>query len=378
MPSRSRLFLPCLIAVALACGGDATGPGVEPAPVITVTGVADGETYQMPVTIGISVDRGSYEATLDGATFVSGSTVSAPGEHTLQVSARNGVATSSRTISFSIAGELGELLVASWNVEFFGDASNGPPDERLQLQNVSSVIATTGADVWGLQEVVAAPAFDSLKARLPGYDGFLASDPRVASGSAFYSVNEQKLAFLYRTAAATLVSARLILTSQNSTFAGRPPLEVRMRIGDGTAAQDAVFIVLHLKCCTDAGDWEQRASAAAALKSYLDATWPTQKVWIIGDWNDDLDVSIDAGRPTPFANFIADSADYRFPTKALSDARVSTLTFFPDAIDHHLVTNEVYAGYVAGSAAAPRPAIANYSSTTSDHYPVLTRYRPGT
>ncbi|MBW3571773.1 MAG: PKD domain-containing protein [Gemmatimonadetes bacterium] len=48
-------------------------------------------------------------------------------------------------------------------------------------------------------------------------------------------------------------------------------------------------------------------------------------------------------------------------------------------VDHHLGTNDMQAAYVAGSAKV-LPAdqyIANYDQTTSDHYPVLTRYTWG-
>lgn len=139
------------------------------------------------------------------------------------------------------------------------------------------------------------------------------------------------------------------------------------------------MVVLHAKAFDDTVSWTRRRDAGVALKAYLDATYPTQKVAVIGDWNDDVDVSITAGRASPYQPFVADSARYRFPTAALSAARVSSTTRFPDLIDHHLVTNELAAAYVAGSATVYRldEHIAGYAATTSDHYPVLTRYRVG-
>jgi hypothetical protein len=102
-------------------------------------------------------------------------------------------------------------------------------------------------------------------------------------------------------------------------------------------------------------------------------------VWVIGDWNDDTDVSITAGSPTPWANFLSDAARYTFPTKALSDARISSSVTYPDFIDHQLFTNEVGPMYIASSASVLRADtwVPSYGTTTSDHYPVFSRYNFG-
>ncbi|HEV3049409.1 MAG TPA: lamin tail domain-containing protein, partial [Longimicrobium sp.] len=54
-------------------------------------------------------------------------------------------------------------------------------------------------------------------------------------------------------------------------------------------------------------------------------------------------------------------------------------TSFTDMIDHHLNTNELNATLVAGSTEVYRvdSYISSYDATTSDHYPVLTRYTFG-
>src|SRR5262249_38419831 len=94
---------------------------------------------------------------------------------------------------------------------------------------------------------------------------------------------------------------------------------------------------------------------------------------------DDLDTSITPQEPSPYSNFVNDAADYKFPTKALSDAGIASTVGFPDTIDHHLNTNDSNAQYVTGSAEVYRvdQFISNYGNTTSDHFPVLTRYNWG-
>jgi len=180
-------------------------------------------------------------------------------------------------------GTAASLDVASWNVEWFGDAANGPSNDALQLSNVRDVIAGTDADVWGMVEVVDVADWNSLKSQLTGYSGILANDASVTSGSTYYSASEQKVGLLYKTALATVLSAKIILTANDNDFAGRPPLEVKLRITLNGTTEDVVFIVLHMKAFDDVASWQRRQNAAVALKSYLDATYPTQKVVVMGD-----------------------------------------------------------------------------------------------
>jgi endonuclease/exonuclease/phosphatase family metal-dependent hydrolase len=276
-------------------------------------------------------------------------------------------------------GTAATLDVAGWNLEWFGDPSNGPADDALQLSNVKDVIAGVDADVWGLEEVVDATEWSSLKSQLPGYTGILASDASVTSGSAYYGATEQKVALLFKSSIATVVSSKIILTANDFDFAGRPPLEVKLHVTLNGGSEDVVFIVLHMKAFNDAASWQRRQNASVALKSYIDTNYPTQKVVVVGDWNDDVDTSITPGQATPFANFVSDAARYTYPTKALSDAGVASTVSYPDLIDHHLDSNEMYASYVAGSAQAFRADsyIASYGTTTTDHFPVITRYNYG-
>ena len=71
------------------------------------------------------------------------------------------------------------LDIASWNIEWFGDTGNGPTNETLQLQNARAVIAGADFDIWGVAEIVSLAQWNSLKAQLPGYAGFLAKEPNV-------------------------------------------------------------------------------------------------------------------------------------------------------------------------------------------------------
>jgi hypothetical protein len=138
------------------------------------------------------------------------------------------------------------------------------------------------------------------------------------------------------------------------------------------------IIVLHAKAGSDAASYARRLSAAAALKEWLDRIYPLRAVWVIGDFNDDVDVSITTPQPTPYAAFVQDVARWRFPTKQLSDARIASTVSFPDLIDHQLVSAVAGLRVIDRSIRAWRldSLIPSYRTTTTDHYPVVAGYMP--
>jgi hypothetical protein len=278
------------------------------------------------------------------------------------------------------------FTLGHWNIEWFGSDTQGPPRstspggtlDDLQIANARNLIGDAGVNLWGLVEMVDTTDFQALKAQLPGYNGFLSDDPVVVLGSSYYGPAEQKLGVLYDSRL-TFQSATLILTSSATDFAGRPPMRVDFTTPIQGSSSPLTLIVLHMKAFEDQVSYDRRQRAGAALKSYLDSVLPSSRVFVVGDWNDDVDVSIsrDGGvpLPSPYENFVAAPNDYSFITRPLSLAGESSTTSFPDMIDHTLASNEAVADYVPNSVRVLRPTwIPDYDGTTSDHYPVLSRY----
>jgi len=271
------------------------------------------------------------------------------------------------------------LDVVPWNLLFFGAPNSGPSDELLQLARVRDVILGTDADLWAVQEVVSKSSFDALLAELPGYGGVLASDSAVTDGSAYYGTSELKTGLIYKRSAAQLDRARVVLGDLEHEFAGRPPLEVHLRltVGGGTAV-DAVVLVIHAKANWEVASWERRMAAAAGLKKYLDETWPTQLLLVPGDWNDDLDESITPGRDTPYRNFLDAAPVWEFPPVALGEHGATPLVDLDPAVEHILASDEAMASYQAGSAQVYRADehVPAYRETTRAHLPPIARLVP--
>lgn len=373
---------------------------VYAAPAITDLALAPatlGEAYeyglsstggQLPVRWSLAEGTLPPGLTLAASGDLSG-TPSVVGRYAFTVRLQDGnTAQTTRALTLEVRDPSAAFLfnVGNWNIEWFGSTSNGPTDETLQLNNVRTVMQQTVMDFWALEEVVNTAQFNALKQGLPGYDGFVANDPSVTNGSASYSTNEQKVAVLYRTSMVQVLRREVILGSDPSldyAFAGRPPLRVDLRVTRNGVTVDMVAIVLHMKAESDPGtaDYDRRKNAGLALKQYLETTLANARVIVLGDWNDDVDVSIvrdpsntSVYLPSPYQGYVDQPAEYTFLTRPLSLQGIGSSPGFHNVIDHQLVTNELAASYVSNSAQVVVPTIANYATTTADHYPVVSRF----
>ncbi|RKG88486.1 putative Ig domain-containing protein [Corallococcus terminator] len=296
--------------------------------------------------------------------------------------------TVSRRLPLTVLAPSKLFTVGHWNLEWFGAPNQGPPrstsdgglPDDLQVAGAREVMGSANAHVWGLVEMVDTADFDTLKAGLPGYTGFLANNSTyVLSGTSLYSAGEQKPGILYDSSL-TYRSAQIILTAQAADFGGRPPLRVDFTTRIHGEDAPLVVIVVHMKAFEDLTSYGQRLRSSAALKNYLDVWLPEARVLVIGDWNDDLDESIatDNGTalPTPFANFLDDPTHYTFITELLTVTRNRTTVEYDEVIDHTLTTDEMTIEAVPGAVQVLRPetSIPDYAGAVSDHYPVLSRY----
>ena len=90
-----------------------------------------------------------------------------------------------------------------------------------------------------------------------------------------------------------------------------------------------------------------------------------------------MDESITSGRDTPYRPLVDAGPDWVFPTAELSTTGETSILGYDDVIDHILASDEIMAWYETGSALVYRvdEHIPDYEDTTSDHLPVLVRFR---
>ena len=143
------------------------------------------------------------------------------------------------------------------------------------------------------------------------------------------------------------------------------------------------FVGIHAKAnsaSSSANDYARRKEGADLLKKLLDTSYMGANTLILGDYNDVLNGTIATG-VTPavssYNSFVADSANYVSLTLPLAKAGAQSTVSYNTVIDNVIASKAMATYYISGSAAVRTDlaaGIANYGTTTTDHYPVYTRY----
>lgn len=270
----------------------------------------------------------------------------------------------------------GRLETVTWNIEWYGSESHGPSDEILQTKNVVEVMDSLKADLYALQEIRGRESMQNLLQHLQGYRGFVADHIGWI----------QKTAFIYNERAIDSLSAGAITEGQDSyDWAGRLPLYFAFNYTFNSQTVPVYAVVIHAKANTGSPAekqeaYERRKRAADSIYRFLQQNRPDANIILLGDFNDDVDRSIvDGISTTPYDDFVADTVNFDVITHSLSMMGRSSYIEEPgsDLIDHIVISNELTDEYQPGSEAVyDRPVIyiENYSTTTSDHLPVWSKF----
>lgn len=289
------------------------------------------------------------------------------------------------------------LEIVNWNIEWFGHTSMGPTNEAQQQQNVKTIMQNIGADLYGLVEVVDESKLAAIVSQMPGYSYVICNygSHTNTNESGFTPLSEaQKEAFVYKTSIfSNITTAPLLSQGINSTadlsnpaynyFAsGRFPYMMKADVTLNGNTQTVRFVLIHAKANTSPTltSYNRRKAGADTLRYTLNNLYPNDKIIILGDFNDDLDVTITDGitpNTTSYSAFTTDNANFFAPTLALSLAGKKSTVSYNDVIDHVVVSNEMQCAYMPASAnilTDVTSLVSNYGSSTTDHYPVFTRF----
>ena len=287
------------------------------------------------------------------------------------------------------------LEVVNWNIEWFGSPSLGPTNDAQQQSNVSTILGDIGADIYGLSEVVSETRLQNVVNQMPGYAYVLSnygSHTNTSANPPSALADAQKLAFVYKTSVFSNVTAAPLLSqginssadltnpAYNYFASGRFPYMMTADVTLNGVTKKIRFVLIHGKANTSptATSYARRKAGADTLALTLNTLYPNDRILILGDFNDDLDKSITAGfTTTSYVAFTSDNARFFAPTLALSLANKRSTVSYNDVIDHVVISNELQCFYMSSSAnilTGVANLVTNYGSTTSDHYPVFTRY----
>jgi Bacterial Ig-like domain/Ig-like domain CHU_C associated/Secretion system C-terminal sorting domain len=290
------------------------------------------------------------------------------------------------------------LDVVNWNIEWFGSSTLGPTNDNLQEQNIKTVMQNIGADVYALEEVVSEARLANIVSQMPGYSYVLSNYGSYTNSNqagAGTLADAQKLGLVYKTAmfpggftTQALLSAGINTAADVSNPAynwyasGRFPFMATGTTTLNGSTKTIRFIVVHAKANTSPTltSYQRRKAGNDSLLINLNTFYPNDNIIMLGDFNDDLDSTITAGinpKLSSYKQFVDDATRFSSPTLALSLAGKKSTVSYNDVIDHVMLSNEMQCTYLAGSAAILTDVtslIASYGTTTTDHYPVYTRY----
>jgi Secretion system C-terminal sorting domain len=293
--------------------------------------------------------------------------------------------------------------IAAYNTEFFGSDVRddngrefGPIDDALQIANVRTVLQTMKSDVFAVEEVADDPALDQLVAGLPGYNKIMSDRWSHSFEPPDPHFPPQKVGFIYNTSTINVVSSRAMFaelydavranTAQlpnypggdGSSFwsSGRLPFMATADVTINSVQKRVRMIVLHSKSGSAQEDYNRRKYDAKVLYDTLIAHYPNDNIIILGDLNDDVDGSILPGAESSYKVFVDDQANFSVLTLPLSQSGGATFPSSGSFLDHIIISNELVEELVPNSTVIedPRLYIANYTTTTSDHLPVGSRF----
>ena len=305
-----------------------------------------------------------------------------------------GVTTPDITVRGTSISPLKTLEVVNWNLEWFGSTNPtlGPTNDNLQEQNVKTVLQNIGADLYGLVEVVDETRLANIVSQMPGYAYVICNygshvNPPEPTGQPLSEA--QKEAFVYKTSVFSNVSARALINNQNinstsyyNWASGRYPFLMTADVTLNGITKPVDFVLLHAKANTApvTPSYNRRKAASDELHDTLNTYFGARNVVVLGDFNDDLDVTIADGivpNTTSYSAFTGDPSNFYSPTLALSIAGRASTVKYTEMIDHVYLSNEMQAYYLNNSANVLNDVaatITSYGTTTTDHYPVFTRY----
>jgi hypothetical protein len=289
------------------------------------------------------------------------------------------------------------LEVVNWNVEWFGSTVNGPANDDQQEQNIKTILQTLGADLYALAEVVSEPRLANVVSQMPGYAYVICnygSHTNPNDGVVFPLSESQKLAFIYKTSVFSNISTAPLLSQGINSVAdisnpaydywasGRFPFMLNADVTLNCITKNVKFILVHAKANTSPTipSYNRRKKGADSLHYTLEQLYPNDNVVILGDYNDDLDSTITDGIHPAYTSYLAfrnDSVNYPALTLPLSYAGKKSTVTHDNVIDHVIVSGEMQPNYMSGTANVLTDVaglVSNYGSTTTDHYPVFTRY----
>ncbi len=255
--------------------------------------------------------------------------------------------------------------IATWNLKNF------PLIGDITVNKLSQLIQNLDIDLIAVQELVSIRSFDSLLAKVPGWQGHYSPDN-------YDNGTYQKTGFLYKSSFISLSNLSALYINERTKYGDwafpRPPYAAFVQIKDKTGTIfDFNLIVVHMKAYGSIKEITQRKLACQLLYNYINeqiSAGADPDFIVLGDWNDQLE---DSSATNVFLPFLNDSSNYTFLTKSIIDQPSYIFAPYQNLIDHILITRDCRQEYGEGltSVLYLDYEFQAYPTVISDHRPVM-------
>jgi exonuclease III len=252
--------------------------------------------------------------------------------------------------------------IMTWNLENF-------PKNEFTVDYVAKIIDSLDIDVIALQEIKFNHSFKELLLRLPNYNG-----SRVK-----FSKHKKRLAFIYKK---DIEVKNIYQICKLNHFPFEIPFS-RAPFVFELEWNSVPFIIINNHFSNGNKNYKRREYASKLLKSYVDKNFKSDKVIILGDFNDKL---TDSSNVNIFQNFLDDKENYLIADRNLANLD-SIIYSFPrlhlnpeksSHIDHIIISNELFEEFKSPNSKIEVITLENqlknnwqeYYNYISDHRPV--------
>ena len=274
-----------------------------------------------------------------------------------------GLSLSAQNLSEITYGQESTFEIITWNIEKF------PKSGTITRDSVAIIVKALDADLIALQEISSKSHFNTLLDALPEFDGFY--DPDYYGG----------LAYIYKKNTVEIIEVKEIYSNNQYWNAfPRAPFVVEFKFKGRTM----FCLNNHLKCCgngdldlSDESDEEtRRYRAINYIKDYLEDELAGERVFLVGDFNDELTDNIN---DNVFRKLLDNPDDYVFTDMEIAEGNSFDWSYpnWPSHLDHIMVTNELFSALEDSNSETTVIRIENfmggfttYDSKISDHRPV--------
>jgi endonuclease/exonuclease/phosphatase family metal-dependent hydrolase len=289
--------------------------------------------------------------------------------------------------------------VATYNLEFFGSNVTsttgqefGPTNDTLQVSNVARVINALGSDFIALQEISDRAALDKLMKSFPRYRSILSNRWSHSTDPPDPNFPPQQIGLLYDTTTVEVINTQALFLklyddiragkfilsgypggSTGLWSSGRLPFMSTIRVKIRQDMRTLRVINVHAKSGAARTDHDRRRYDVGMLYDSLRRYYADASVVILGDFNDEVTNSITPGANSPYQPFVDDTVHYAVLTRSREGYTYPATRGW---IDHIIVSRDLMPSYLNNSVRVEdaRTYLTNYTTTTSDHLPVMARF----